>query len=664
MSFQHLKIENIEIGYHQCMLINKTILIVASLGVDNLTPFYLGGKGCSLVSMVSLGLSVPKAVIFPTTVGKEFIGLSTEVAEFQRKKVHDIVSSEFVKDFLGIETDYCSVRSGAMVSMAGMMDTILNVGAMHPKVASSFLAKYKDENFAHDCKERFIATYNSAVYDEDGFSARTSRQLNIFLNPKPDTPITDHYTRCVSAVFNSFNSPRSVLFRRLNGLDEVKGTACIIQKMVYGNQNSKSCTGVAFSRNPTTGEDTLTGEYLVKAQGEDVVSGAVTPLNLDSMWEWDKSLYKELKDGVDKMANHFIDVRDVEFTVENGKLWFLQTRTAKMTATASIRSFKSLYDKYSPQLGTDMTLSYLLKLLDPNALDKMRVKTIHRSRQSDHTGLGVCEGAVCGIPCTTLGELQKYKNVATVFIATETTPNDLPCFALASAIVTTKGGSTSHAAVVARSMGVPCVVGVEDLVPDVAKKESWISVCGDTGEVWLGHQTVTDSGTKILDEFIDYLAPLLGLTIDDNVMSYTEMMITKTKDIKAGSFVVIPPNDSHFVSSNLPDVWSLLGNRTSVRSAIETKCREAGVVALELTGYTPELRSKKVRTLEEFAASNEAVDLSQSAKKKLGDMEGLYQSIAVLRRKVHGVPLTAKAGTYITKAHFLKALMVLKLRYP
>ena len=230
MSFQHLKIENVQIGDYVCTVIEDTIVVVASIGVEQLTPFYLGGKGCSLVSMVALGLPVPRAVIFPTTVGKEFVGLSTEVSEFQKKKVKDIVSSEFIAEFLDIESDYCSVRSGAMVSMAGMMDTILNVGAMHPKVSASFLGRYNDTGFAHDCKERFIATYNSAVYDEGGFTPKTAQQLNIFLNPHHDTPVADHYGRCINAVFNSFNSPRAKLYRQLNGLDSVKGTACIIQK--------------------------------------------------------------------------------------------------------------------------------------------------------------------------------------------------------------------------------------------------------------------------------------------------------------------------------------------------------------------------------------------------------------------------------------------------
>lgn len=647
------------IGEHQCTLVNDTILVVAKINDALIAPHLLGGKGYSLCILAALGLNVPKAVILPTTVGKDWNSTSVTFSKHQRDKAEDVLDSLFVQEFLDLNSGLCSVRSGAAASMAGMMDTILNVGILDLVTYRAFTNKYQDENFARDCKNRFVETYCSALTDH----AETGEA---FVSAMGELSLTQQYLKCVDNVFKSFNTERAKLYRTINGLQHIESTACIIQRMVFGNQNDQSCTGVVFSRNPTTGEAKLTGEYLVKAQGEDVVSGKVTPLNLDEMWHWNKPIYKQLFDSVTLLERTYLDVLDVEFTVQDGELFFLQCRSAKRTASASITLFKGMVETYK-DVPMATLLPELITKLDPNALDKMRATKVEVSA-GEHTyeGLGVCAGAVCGYACYSLAELQEAKSRPfRVFVAEETTPKDLPCFALADAIITMKGGATSHAAVVARSMGIPCIVGASELINAPRPKENYFTICGESGRIWDSYKLVVDKGTAELNEFIEYLAPLLGYNLVDTVHSIGSILATKKEDLEANSFVHLNFKKVGMRDSD-PDVsaYKYLGFDDGAYEHLTSVVTNAGLISLDSTMYTKAKSLRKVAELTDFASSTKLVDLTDAAKKKLSDRDKeLYAALYGLRAKVYGVPVQAKEGVYISKDRFLRVLASLKIAH-
>lgn len=647
------------IGKHQCTLVNETILVVAKINDALIAPHFLGGKGYSLCVLAALGLNVPKAVIFPTTVGKDWNSLSVSFSKHQRDKAEDVIGSLFVQEFLDLNNGLCSVRSGAAASMAGMMDTILNVGILDRVTRRAFTEKYGDEEFARDCKNRFIETYCSALPEAEHLG-------EAFANAMEELSLTHQYSKCVDNVFKSFNTERAKLYRTLNGLQHIESTACIIQRMVFGNQNDQSCTGVVFSRNPTTGEAKLTGEYLVKAQGEDVVSGKVTPLNLDEMWHWNKPLYKKLFDSVAMLESTYLDVLDVEFTVQDGELFFLQCRSAKRTASASIPLFKGMVETYK-DVPMATLIPELITQLDPNALDKMRATKVEVSA-GEHTyeGLGVCAGAVCGYACYSLEDLQAAKSRPfRVFVAEETTPNDLPCFALADAIITMKGGATSHAAVVARSMGIPCIVGATKLLSAPKPQENYFTMCGETGRIWDSFKLIVDRGSSELNDFLEYLAPLLGYTLVDKVHSVGSLLATKKEDLEPNSFAHLDFRKVGMRDSDADlSAYKYLGFDDGAYEHLTTVVANAGLISLDDNMYTKAKSLRKVAELTDFATSSKLVDLTDAAKKKLSPRDTeLYQALYDLRAKVHGVPVQVKEGVYISKDRFLRVIASLKIAH-
>ncbi|MEG1729929.1 MAG: PEP/pyruvate-binding domain-containing protein [Bacteroidaceae bacterium] len=660
MTSSKFNIEHLVIGGFPSTLVNGTILVIGKFNGGELTPYTLGGKGHSLCVMTSLGLSVPKAVILPTAIGRNYINPNKSASQQQKENLERLLHSEDLHQWLEMDRTLCSVRSGAKVSMAGMMDTILNVGIMHHDTYKEILHKYKNPHFAIDCKQRFLKMYNESVLhrsdplDEDVYRALT-------LSDGSET-VAQHYVSCVDAVFKSWFTPRAIFYRKMTGIADDSGTACIIQQMVFGNISDTSCTGVVFSRDPTTGDEGITGEYLVKAQGEDIVSGVSNPSSLTSMWHWNKAVYKELHNAVTELELNQLDVQDIEFTVENGKLYLLQARSAKRTATASLKIFKSLYTKYFDHTG-DILVPLLLRGLDLKALHEMTSTFVTSSAKPAFSGIGVCTGALQGILCATEEEMNAQPEGSNlIFFANETTPKDLPLMSRADAILTTKGGSTCHAAVVARSMGKPCIVGVTEL-HEGGFNGSSVTLCGLTGRGWLGSEPIEDSGSTQLADFAEWLCSKLGVTLIDNYLTIEKLIHATRHEIPTGQYMVSQDPDE-MIDEGLAKAARYIGISGDIHSVVTSRAKQRGVIPLDNRYYTDRVTTRKVRTLTEFAASPKCVDLSDSSKAGKGFDQALYSAIAELRSKVYGMPVSSGEGHFIPRSKFLKLILCLKIKYP
>ncbi|CAI2719565.1 pyruvate, phosphate dikinase [Nitrospina watsonii] len=465
----------------------------------------LGGKGANLAEMASLGIHVPPGFT-----------ITTEACNYYFKKNQTLPPSlwdEIVKNLKNLEKvmdkDFggkkdpllLSVRSGARVSMPGMMDTVLNLGLNEDTVKG--LAKKTSNNwFAHDCYRRFIAMFGNVVLGIDGghFETILERQKNkrkvefdtdLLVddlkavikdfkalvkkktgNAFPDEPIKQ-LKMAIEAVFNSWNIPRAIHYRRLNHIPEDWGTAVNVQSMVFGNMGLSSATGVAFTRNPATGEKKFYGEYMINAQGEDVVAGIRTPQPITKLKEEMPDSYQELLEVYQTLENHYKDMQDIEFTIQENKLYMLQTRAGKRTAAAAIRIavdmvHEGLISKQEALLRVpaDQVDQIFHPMIDP----KTKVKVLGK-------GLGASPGAATGKVVFTpdaAAEMARKKE-RVILVRMETSPEDIHGMSVAQGILTAKGGMTSHAAVVARAMGKPCVSGLGELSVDVRKKKAWLN---------------------------------------------------------------------------------------------------------------------------------------------------------------------------------------------
>lgn len=488
----------------------------------------LGGKGANLAEMCSLGLPVPPGFTITTEVcvgyyanGKQLPADLRNQVSVALAKVEKDVGAKFGD---GENPLLLSVRSGARASMPGMMDTVLNLG-LNDTTAKALAKKTGNERFAYDSYRRFIQMYSDVVLEVDHYyfeemleqkkrdrdieldtelnaedlkdlvvqyKARVKEELG---QPFPDD-VNAQLWGAIQAVFNSWMNPRANTYRRLHDIPESWGTAVTVQSMVFGNMGNDCATGVAFTRNPSTGERKYYGEFLVNAQGEDVVAGIRTPQPLDEMPSVMPDVYKQLTNVFDKLESHYRDMQDIEFTIQNNKLWMLQTRSGKRTAAAAV---KIAVDMVKEKV---ITQAEAIKRIDPLSLDQLLHPTLDPKAKKTviATGLPASPGAASGKVVFTAEDAEAMAldhKEKVILVRIETSPEDIHGMHAAQGILTARGGMTSHAAVVARGMGKPCVSGAGDLRIDHAKKElkvgghtikegDIITINGGTGEVMLG----------------------------------------------------------------------------------------------------------------------------------------------------------------------------------
>ncbi len=460
----------------------------------------LGGKGANLAEMTSIGLPVPDGFTITTKACLDYLGAGGDWPDGLRDEVarHRESLENRVGKRLGDPSDplLVSVRSGAPVSMPGMMDTILNLG-LNDRSVEGLAHQSGDERFALDSYRRFVQMFGDVVMGVDGhlfedaldrakldrgvredvdLDAGDLRKLvatfrEIYRSEAgedfPQDP-SEQLTRAVEAVFRSWNTPRAVTYRRHEGIADDLGTAVNIVQMVFGNMGAASATGVAFTRNPSTGERQVYGEFLVNAQGEDVVAGIRTPRPLAELEQVIPEAYAGLREAMDRLEGHYKEMQDVEFTIEQGSLYVLQTRSGKRTAQAAVRVARDLVTEGVVDRNT------AIARIDPGQLDQLLHPGIDPSADYDvlASGLNASPGAAVGkaVFDADTAESRGRAGEPVILVRFETTPDDIHGVIQSQAVVTAHGGMTSHAAVVARGMGKPCVCGVEALQIDPAAK--------------------------------------------------------------------------------------------------------------------------------------------------------------------------------------------------
>lgn len=451
---------------------------------------FLGGKGHGLWWMQQQGVNVPPALIIPTTMCVEYMKKPKTVMKDIAKQYSTI--EKFFKGKFGY-MPLLSVRSGARVSMPGMMDTILNVGLDDTTV--EFWKDKIGEAAMADSLHRLITMYGNVVHGisrhelekDDVISAMAVFEKAVG-SPFPNAK--EQVLGAIEAVFQSWNNDRAKFYRKMHDIPEEWGTAVVIQSMVFGNLNDNSCTGVMFTRNPDNGDGKVVGEYLVNAQGEDVVAGIRTPQNLSEMSNWNDKVAQEVLDVAIKLEHAKRDVQDIEFTVQDGKLYVLQTRNAKRSARAAVKIAVEMVIEgilTKQEMASRVSMKELdlaqQSILDPAFTDK-----------EDYTGIPACSGVVTGKVVLSAEAAINCKEPC-IMVTQETTPDDIAGMNAAKAVLTMTGGSTSHAAVVARGMNKPCVVG---LSVDIKKFKDGqiISIDGATGRVWYGKVPVIDGSSN------------------------------------------------------------------------------------------------------------------------------------------------------------------------
>ncbi|RLE54079.1 MAG: pyruvate, phosphate dikinase [Candidatus Methanomethylicota archaeon] len=490
----------------------------------------LGGKGAGLCMMTQLDLPVPPGIVITTEVCRKFYELGGRLPDGLMDEVK--VKMKYIEERTGKRFGdsenplLVSVRSGAPVSMPGMMDTVLNLG-INDEIVKGLARQMNDERAAYDAYRRFLQMFGKIVLKIDEklfdeafedvkrkYGAKTDADLNVQgvkeVVERFKQIIRENYGRLVEdpweqlelaikAVFESWNTPRAVFYRKANKItpDIADGTAVNIVAMVFGNIGMTSGTGVVFTRNPADGRNELYGEFLPMAQGEDVVAGIRTPRPIEELKKISPELYKQLYDSSKLLEKIKKEVQDIEFTIEKGKLYFLQTRNGKMTPLARVKTAvdmtrEGILTKEEALLR--VTPEHIQQLLYPRVDPKVKAEPVAR-------GLASSPGAVSGMAVFTADDAVKWsENGKTVILVREETkPDDVHGMYASVGILTSRGGMTSHAAVVARAIGKPCVVGCEDIVVDYEKKQftvkgsdivvregDWITIDGFSGNVYVG----------------------------------------------------------------------------------------------------------------------------------------------------------------------------------
>jgi len=487
----------------------------------------LGGKGANLAQMAHLGLPVPPGFTISTKVCEYFYKKRKNILRQvfnQIKKEINVIEKITKKKFGDLSNPLLvSVRSGARVSMPGMMDTILNLG-LNDKTVLALKKTTENGRFAKDCYRRFIQMYSNVVLniesyifedlienfkltkgvlqdtelgekDWDGLIENFKDIVKEKTKKNFPQNVREQLEGAVNAVFLSWNSKRAKTYRKLNSIPDHWGTAVNVQAMVFGNMGNDCATGVAFTRNPSIGKKEIFGEYLINAQGEDVVAGTRTPKNLISMGQTMPKIFQQLKKFFKQLENKYKDMQDIEFTVENNKLWMLQTRSGKRTAAAAI---KIAVDMVNEKLISNKEA---ILRIDPNTLDTLLHPTLDEKAEKKiiASGLPASPGAASGKVTFSADEAERLKEqmLDTILVRVETSPEDINGMHAAKGILTARGGMTSHAAVVARGMGKPCVSGSSEIKIDYEKKQfkagnhevkegDIITIDGGSGKVMLG----------------------------------------------------------------------------------------------------------------------------------------------------------------------------------
>ena len=486
----------------------------------------LGGKGANLAEMTNLGLPIPQGFTITTESCIEYYDNNETISDTVKSQIFNSLRElENItgKKFGNPENPLLvSVRSGARASMPGMMDTILNLG-LNKEVVEA-MAK-KNERFAYDSYRRFIQMFSDVVMEipkplfekaidemkekrgvklDTELTAKDLKELvevfkGIYLKEHgAEFPVNpeEQLIEAVTAVFRSWNNPRAITYRRLNDIPSSWGTAVNVQEMVFGNMGEDCGTGVAFSRNPATGENKIFGEYLMNAQGEDVVAGIRTPLPIETLKETDMEAYQDFVMYATMLEKHYKDMQDMEFTIENGKLYFLQTRNGKRTATAALQIAVDLVNE-----GMITEKEAVLRV-EPNQLDQLLHPNFDQEKLKKAKviakGLAASPGAATGkVVFTAEDALEKHNNGEKdlILVRLETSPEDIDGMTVCHGILTVRGGMTSHAAVVARGMGTCCVSGCSDISVNEEERTftvngntyhegDWISLDGTTGNVY------------------------------------------------------------------------------------------------------------------------------------------------------------------------------------
>lgn len=487
----------------------------------------LGGKGANLAEMTNLGLPIPQGFTVTTEACTQYYNDEQKISEEIKTQIFNTLSElEKItgKKFGSTENPLLvSVRSGARASMPGMMDTILNLGLNEDVVNT--LAQ-KNERFAYDSYRRFIQMFSDvvmeipkALFEEAIDKMKQTRGVKLDTELTADdlkelvkifkdiyrkkqgsefpTNPSEQLIQAVEAVFRSWNNPRAITYRRLNDIPSDWGTAVNVQEMVFGNMGDDCGTGVAFTRNPATGENKIFGEYLMNAQGEDVVAGVRTPEPIAKLESTNKKAYDDFIMYANKLERHYKDMQDMEFTIEHGKLFFLQTRNGKRTANAALKIAVDLVDE-----GMITEKEAVLRV-EPNQLDQLLHPNFDSEKLKEATpiatGLAASPGAATGKVVFTAEravELHNQGEKDLILVRLETSPEDIDGMTVCHGVLTVRGGMTSHAAVVARGMGTCCVAGCGDISVSEEDKTftlangnkyhegDWISLDGSTGKVY------------------------------------------------------------------------------------------------------------------------------------------------------------------------------------
>jgi pyruvate, orthophosphate dikinase len=505
---------------------NKKYVYLFSEGSGKMKEL-LGGKGANLAEMTSLGIPVPQGFTVTTEACNKYYDDGKVITQEIINEIHETMAKlEEIsgKKFGSVENPLLvSVRSGARASMPGMMDTILNLG-LNDETVEAMAKLTGNPRFAYDSYRRFIQMFADVVMDvekrnfenildevKEAKGVKLDTELNaddlkevvkkfkaFYKSAKGEEFPSDpklQLIESITAVFRSWDNPRAIVYRRMNDIPASWGTAVNVQAMVFGNKGETSGTGVAFSRNPSTGEKKIYAEYLMNAQGEDVVAGIRTPEDISTLEQRNPEVYKQFMDIVHTLENHYKDMQDMEFTIEDGVLYFLQTRNGKRTAQAALKIAVDLVEEgmaTKPEAILKVDPKQLDSLLHPafDAADMKAAKVIAK-------GLPASPGAACGKITFTAEEAKERaeKGEKVVLVRLETSPEDIEGMVAAEGILTVRGGMTSHAAVVARGMGTCCVAGCGELKVNeeartvevsglVLTENDYLSIDGSTGNVY------------------------------------------------------------------------------------------------------------------------------------------------------------------------------------
>ena len=520
----------------------------------------LGGKGVNLCEMTKIGVPVPQGFIVSTEACNQYYEDGKNLATSIEQEIYETMTkleSITGKQFGGKNNPLLvSVRSGARVSMPGMMDTILNLG-LNDEVVEVISKSTNNERFAYDSYRRFIQMFSDVVMGIEKKSfEHLMDQMKEKKGVKLDTELDandlkelvkqfkEYYKKekgeefpsdpkkqlieAVVAVFRSWNNPRAIVYRRMNDYPSSWGTAVNVQEMVFGNKGEQSGTGVAFSRNPSTGENKIFAEYLMNAQGEDVVAGIRTPEPIETLEKRNPAIYKEFMDIVEKLEKHYKDMQDMEFTIEEGKLYFLQTRNGKRTAQAALKIAVDLVEEKL------INKEEAILKVEPKQLDTLLHPTFDPQVIKNSTpitkGLPASPGAATGKIAFTAQEAKERaaNGEQVVLVRLETSPEDIEGMVAAQGVLTVRGGMTSHAAVVARGMGTCCVAGCGDIkIYEEAKTlevngktytaNDYISIDGSTGNVY-GEQikTVAPEISGYFETFMTWADEIRKLRVRTN----------------------------------------------------------------------------------------------------------------------------------------------------